>query len=79
MQHVKEGDVLKAINDAYRAYYGQTGRKPTRIYVGRTEFIDLKRSTVAYMTFEVGGEAKPPEVMGMQVFEVCEQSHFYVC
>lgn len=74
----KEGDVLKAINDAYRKYYIQTGRKPTRIYVGHSEFIDLRRSTCAYVTCNFGEQPKM-EVMGMQVFEVCEESHFYVC
>gem|GEM_PF-2833256 len=79
MHSVKEGDVLKAINDAYRAYYSQTGRKPTRIYVGRGELDDLKRSTCAYVICKIGEQPPPMEVMGMQVFEVREQSHFYVC
>ncbi len=75
----KEGDVLRAINDAYRKYYSQTGLKPTRIYVGHSEFIDLRRSAYAYVTCNFGEQPKPMEVMGMQVFEVCEESHFYVC
>ena len=76
MRHDK---VLKLINDAYHSYYSQTGRKPTRIYVGHGEFFDLRRSGCAYVTCNLGEEPKPMEVMGMQVFEVCEESHFYVC
>ena len=79
MMTAKEGDALKAINDAYRKYYSQTGRKPTRIYVGHVELIDLRRSSCAYVTCNFGEQPQPMEVMGMQVFEVCEQSHFYVC
>ena len=71
--------ILKAINEAYRAYYSETGRKPTRIYVGYGELIDLRRSGCAYVTCNFGEKPQPMEVMGMQVFEVCEQSHFYVC
>lgn len=79
MNATKEGDVLKSINDAYRTYYGQKGRKPTRIYVGHEELINLRHSACAYVTCNFGEQPQPMEVMGMQVFEVCEESHFYVC
>jgi hypothetical protein len=39
----------------------------------------LKRSTCAYVICKIGEQPPPMEVMGMQVFEVREQSHFYVC
>lgn len=79
MTTANEGDTLSAINRAYREYYRKTGRKPTRIYVGQCELVDLRRSGSAYVAYNFGNPTQPPEVMGMPVFEVCAQSHFYVC
>jgi len=80
MTTANEGDTLSAINRAYREYYRKTGRKPTRIYVGQCELVDLQRSGSAYMAYKFGEQhAQPMEVMGMPVFEVYAQSHFYVC
>jgi hypothetical protein len=76
----KEGNAFAVINAAYSEYYRLTGLKPTRIYVGQCELVDLRRSSSAYVTYKLGEQhAQPMKVMGMQVFEVCEQSHFYVC
>ena len=79
MTTANEGDTLSAINRAYREYYRRTGRKPTRIYVGRDEWIDLRHSGCAYVSYNFGNPTQLPEVLGMPVFEVCAQSHFYVC
>lgn len=74
-----ESGVLTQINHAYREFYGKTGIKPTRIYLGHANIVDLKRSAVAYQYMRINDPIQPMEVMGMQVFEVCAQEHFYAC
>lgn len=72
--------ILEKINHAYQTYYRDTGVRPTRIYVGAFDFRELRMEIgTMFVTFKVGDERPQNQVMGLEVFPVALDSHFYVC
>lgn len=72
MDPIKEKtDIFNTISIAYHMHHSLTKCYPTRIYMGREELYDLRRSAYVDIPSSI--------IMGMQIFEVNAQSHFYVC
>lgn len=72
-------EIIKQVYEACIKYTCLTGKEPTRLYVGRTECENIsKLSDNLVFTYIEPGKHKVT-MLNMQVFEVNEPSHLFVC
>lgn len=68
------------INRMYQQYFSTTGKEPSRIYLGREEYRDMRILGEIYIHGSVLNDGRfTQKIMGMLVFEVDEERHLFVC
>lgn len=74
-----KNQVVINIQNAYYDYYSKIGKRPTRLYVGMDELLVLQQNGFIFVTGEINNQNVQMEFLGVPIYEVCKQSHFYVC
>lgn len=71
---------LSDINRMHHRYMSETGRAPTRIYLGHEEHREMCRIGEIYICGSLlEDRGFTQKIMGMLVFEVAADRHLFVC
>jgi len=75
---VRQITVIDRIRIASDTFFRETGKKPISVYLGYSEWADLKSSNWARSQYVATGDYREPMADGKRIFVVTQDSHLAV-